>query len=148
MLGTLLGSGATHLIQQRSDERTTRFTRTEKLRQERLDAYCSYAAALLNYRRVLVHRWYVIHENRSDEDTPELREEVYKMRYAAQEAMFRAQMVSDDPELVELTEQILDTVTELHRVENREQLSDRRAASRQGIRDFIAAVTPQVSDMG
>ncbi|MEV4439497.1 hypothetical protein AB0K09_10805 [Streptomyces sp. NPDC049577] len=58
--------------------------------------------------------------------------------------MFRAQMLSDDPALVELTERVLECVTELHWAENRRQLDERRTASRQGIRDFVATVTPHV----
>ncbi|MFI1333314.1 hypothetical protein ACH4U7_25070 [Streptomyces sp. NPDC020845] len=144
VLGTVLGSGVTYVFQRRTTERGEHFARAEKLRQERIDAYCAYAGALLNYRRVLIHRWFVTHENRPDEDTPELREHVYEMRYAAQEAMFRAQMVSDDPALVELAERLMSYVTELHKAEDPAQLDDIRERTRQGVRDFIAAATPHV----
>ncbi|MER6144254.1 hypothetical protein ABT174_30145 [Streptomyces sparsogenes] len=144
VLGTVLGSGVTHAFQRRSADRSEQFARTERLRQERIDAYCAYAGALLNYRRVLVQRWFVQHENRPDEDTPELREHVYELRYAAQEAMFRAQMLSDDPALVELSERLLEHVTELHHAEDRDRLNEIRELSRQGVRDFIAAATPHV----
>ncbi|GAA2366412.1 hypothetical protein [Streptomyces cuspidosporus] len=144
VLGTVLGSGVTHAFQRRSADRSEQFARTERLRQERIDAYCAYAGALLNYRRVLVQRWFVQHENRPDEDTPELREHVYELRYAAQEAMFRAQMLSDDPALVELSERLLAHVTELHHAGDRDRLDELRERSRQGVRDFIAAATPHV----
>ncbi|MEI5134243.1 hypothetical protein RB199_21215 [Streptomyces libani] len=117
----------------------------ERLRQERIDAYCAYAGALLEYRRVLVHRWFVLHEDdRCGEDTPELREEVYKTRYSAQEAMFRAQMVSDDPEILDRSEQVMAATTELHWARDREALTELRATTRQGIRDFIAATSRHV----
>ncbi|MFD8384125.1 hypothetical protein ACFV2X_37370 [Streptomyces sp. NPDC059679] len=144
VLGTVLGSGVTYVFQRRTTERGEHFARAEKLRQERIDAYCAYAGALLNYRRVLIQRWFVTHENRPDEDTPELGEHVYEMRYAAQEAMFRAQMLSDDPALVELAERLMSYVTELHKAEDRAQLDDIRQRTRQGVRDFIAAATPHV----
>ncbi|WP_269855624.1 hypothetical protein [Streptomyces sp. RPT161] len=60
VLGTLLGSTVTHAFQRRTAERAARLTRDEKLRQERIDAYCGYAGALLEYRRVLVQRWFVV----------------------------------------------------------------------------------------
>ncbi|MEU2755335.1 hypothetical protein [Streptomyces albidoflavus] len=50
-LGTPLGSVATLAIQRGTAERGHRFTRDEKLRQERLDAYVAYAGALVDYRR-------------------------------------------------------------------------------------------------
>ncbi|MFC5249782.1 hypothetical protein [Streptomyces nigrescens] len=145
VVGTLLGSGITHVFQSRSADRSERFARAERLRQERIDAYCAYAGALLEYRRVLVHRWFVLHEDdRCGEDTPELREEVYKTRYSAQEAMFRAQMVSDDPEILDRSEQVMAATTELHRAPDREALTELRATTRQGIRDFIAATSRHV----
>ncbi|GAA0489047.1 hypothetical protein GCM10010361_62810 [Streptomyces olivaceiscleroticus] len=142
VVGTLLGAGTTHLFQRRETERSHALAREEKLRQERIDAYCAYAGALLEYRRVLVHRWFVLHEGDElcGEDTPELREEQYKARRAAHEAMFRAQMVSDDAGVVELAEQLMADVTELHSVETRRSLTELRARTRQEIRDFVSLV--------
>ncbi|KOG44544.1 hypothetical protein [Streptomyces decoyicus] len=145
VIGTLLGSGITHFFQSRAAERSEQFARAERLRQERIDAYCAYAGALLDYRRVLVHRWFVLHEEgRCDEDSPELREEVYKTRYTAQEAMFRAQMVTDDAEILERSEQVMSATTELHWARDQEALTALRATTRQGIRDFIAATARHV----
>lgn len=145
VIGTLLGSGITHFFQSRATDRSERFARAERLRQERIDAYCAYAGALLDYRRVLVHRWFVLHEGeRCAEDTPELREEVYKNRYAAQEAMFRAQMVTDDAEILDRSERVMAAVTELHWAPDAEALTALRATTRQGIRDYIAATSRHV----
>ncbi|WP_030981116.1 hypothetical protein [Streptomyces sp. NRRL S-1813] len=145
VIGTLLGSGITHFFQSRAAGRSEQFARAERLRQERIDAYCAYAGALLDYRRVLVHRWFVLHEEgRCDEDSPELREEVYKTRYTAQEAMFRAQMVTDDAEILERSEQVMSSTTELHWARDQEALTALRTTTRQGIRDFIAATARHV----
>lgn len=145
VVGTLLGSGITHVFQRRAADRSERFARAERLRQERIDAYCAFAGALLEYRRILVHRWFVLHEDdRCGEDTPELREEVYKTRYSAQETMFRAQMVTDDPGILDRSEQVMSATTELHWARDRETLTELRATTRQGIRDFIAATSRHV----
>lgn len=145
VVGTLLGSGITHFFQSRATDRSERFARAERLRQERIDAYCAYAGALLDYRRVLVHRWFVVHEDeRCGEDTPELREEIYKNRYAAQEAMFRAQMVTDDPEILDRSEQVMSAVTELHWAPDLEALTALRATTRQGIREYVTASSRHV----
>ncbi|REK84745.1 hypothetical protein DY245_41695 [Streptomyces inhibens] len=145
VIGTLLGSGITHFFQSRAADRSERFARAERLRQERIDAYSAYAGALLDYRRVVVHRWFVLNEEgRCDEDSPELREEMYKTRYTAQEAMFRAQMVTDDPDVLDRTEEVMSAVTELHWARDRQALTDLRATTRQGIRDFIAATVRHV----
>ncbi|MGW7635878.1 hypothetical protein [Streptomyces decoyicus] len=145
VIGTLLGSGITHFFQSRAAGRSEQFARAERLRQERIDAYCAYAGALLDYRRVLVHRWFVLHEEgRCDEDSPELREEVYKTRYTAQEAMFRAQMVTDDADILARSEQVMSATTELHWARDQEALTALRTTTRQGIRDFIAATARHV----
>lgn len=139
VFGTLLGSAVTHHFQGRSADRSERFARAERLRQERIDAYCAYAGALLDYRRLLVHRWFVQYEGeRCGEDTPQLREEVYRARYAAQEAMFRAQMVSDDSDVLDRSEQILEEVTAIHGAPDLATFSDLRDATRRSIRDFVA----------
>ncbi|MFC7841047.1 hypothetical protein [Streptomyces sp. NPDC057382] len=48
VLGTLLGSGVSLAFQQRTVVRSHQFTRREKLRQDRLEAYSAYAGALVN----------------------------------------------------------------------------------------------------
>lgn len=69
---------------------------------------------------------------------------MYKARYNAQEAMFRAQMVTDDPGVLERSEQVMAETTELHWAADRESLTALRATTRQGIRDFIAATARQM----
>jgi hypothetical protein len=144
VLGTLIGAGSTYYFQRKAQERTETFTRLERMRQERIDAFSAYAGALLNYRRVLVFRWFVIHEGRFAEDTPALLEETYTKRYAAQEAMFRAQLVGNSPALTTLAERAMEQITELHKVEGREALDAARDRTRQSIRDLVAAVAPHV----
>ncbi|MFF2812754.1 hypothetical protein ACFVT2_37410 [Streptomyces sp. NPDC058000] len=145
VFGTLLGSAVTHHFQSRSADRSERFARAQQLRQERIDAYCAYAGALLDYRRLLVHHWFVRHEGeRCGEDTPELREEVYRARAAAQEAMFRAQMVSDDPDVLDRSEQIMAEVTAIHGAPDLAAFSDLRDTTRRSIRDFVAVTGRRV----
>ncbi|MEE1938372.1 hypothetical protein V1L54_02915 [Streptomyces sp. TRM 70361] len=40
-------------------------------------AYCTYAGALHDYRRMLVHRWFAEHERPGEEDMPGLGEHRY-----------------------------------------------------------------------
>lgn len=137
MLGTLLGAGLTHSFQRRSIERAERFTRTEKLRQERIDAYCAYAGALVNYRRILVDRWFSRAENRHEE-SEESRFRSYEMRSEAQEALFRVQLLTSDDELVRLAWETLDHVADVHRADDRDELAERRRVSRDAINSFVA----------
>ncbi|MEU5897949.1 MULTISPECIES: hypothetical protein [Streptomyces] len=144
MLGTLLGAGLTHSFQRRAIERTERFTRGEKLRQERIDAYCAYAGALVNYRRILVDRWFSRAENRQEE-TEELRFRSYEMRSDAQEALFRVQLLTHDEELVRLAWETLDHVADVHRADDRDALAERRRVSREAINSFVATAKQDVA---
>ncbi|MEU6820390.1 hypothetical protein ABZ921_07155 [Streptomyces atriruber] len=143
VLGTLLGAGLTHSFQRRASERTERFTRGEKLRQERIDAYIAYAGALVNYRRILVDRWFSRAENRHEE-SEESRFRSYEMRSEAQEALFRVQLLSNDEDLVRLAWETLDHVADVHRAADRDALAERRRVSREAINSFVAAAKRHV----
>ncbi|MFJ9589461.1 hypothetical protein [Streptomyces acidicola] len=137
VLGTLLGSGITLAVQQRTTDRSHEFTRRERLRQERLDAYSAYAGALLNYRRCLVHLWFCEHEQPPPEDPDAVRVRAYDLRSNAQEALFRVQMLTDDETLGQAAETVLADVTALSKTENRSELDERRVRTRDDISRLV-----------
>lgn len=139
VLGTLLGSGLTLAFQQRTTDRSHQFTRREKLRQERLDAYSAYAGALVNYRRCLVHLWFCEHEQPPPEDPDAVRIRAYDLRSSAQEALFRVQMLTDDDWLSRTAEDVLADVTALTKVEARAELDELRARTRDGISRLVGS---------
>ncbi|MFE7895978.1 hypothetical protein ACFU3E_00265 [Streptomyces sp. NPDC057424] len=139
VLGTLLGSGLTLAFQQRTTDRGHQFTRHERLRQERLDAYSAYAGALINYRRCLVHLWFCEHEQPPHEDPGVVRVRTYDLRSNAQEALFRVQMLTDDEALSEAAEAVLADVTALPKTDSRTELDQRRVKTRDDISRLVRA---------
>lgn len=139
VLGTLLGSGITLAFQQRTADRSHEFTRQEKLRQERLDAYSAYAGALVNYRRCLVHLWFCEHEQPPPEDPDTVRIRAYDLRSNAQEALFRVQMLTEDEPLSQAAEEVLTNVTALSKIDSRTELDDARARTRDDIGRLVRA---------
>ncbi|MER5310383.1 hypothetical protein ABT034_21645 [Streptomyces sp. NPDC002773] len=139
VLGTLLGSGITLVIQRRTTERGQQFTRDEQLRQERLDAYTIYAAALINYRRCLVHLWFCAHEQPPPEAAEVVQIRAYDLRSKAQEALFRMQMLTDDEELSREGERLLAEITSVHKTDSRSELGERRVSTRDGIAHLVRA---------
>lgn len=139
VLGTLLGSGLTLAFQQRTTDKGHQFTRHERLRQERLDAYSAYAGALINYRRCLVHLWFCEHEQPPHEDPGVVRVRAYDLRSNAQEALFRVQMLTDDEALSEAAEAVLADVTALPKTDSRTELDQRRVKTRDGINRLVRA---------
>ncbi|WP_406457889.1 hypothetical protein OH768_27310 [Streptomyces sp. NBC_01622] len=138
VLGTLLGSGITLAFQQRTTDRSHQFARREKLRQERLDAYSVYAGALINYRRCLVHLWFCEHEQPPPEDPDAVRIRAYDLRSNAQEALFRAQMLTDDDALSRAAEDVLADITVLPKVDSRDEFDARRVRTRDGISRLVS----------
>ncbi|MFD8212395.1 hypothetical protein ACFV2U_01285 [Streptomyces sp. NPDC059697] len=139
VLGTLLGSGITLAFQQRTTDRSHRFARREKLRQERLDAYSAYAGMLINYRRCLVHLWFCEHEQPPPEDPDAVRIRAYDLRSSAQEALFRVQMLTDDETLSQAAEAVLTDVTALAKTETRSRLDQHRVQTRDDIGRLVRA---------
>ncbi|OQD55390.1 hypothetical protein BM536_012380 [Streptomyces phaeoluteigriseus] len=139
VLGTLLGAGITLAFQQRTADRSHQFTRREKLRQERLDAYSAYAGALINYRRCLVHLWFCEHEQPPPEDPGVVRVRAYDLRSNAQEALFRVQMLTNDEALSEAAEAVLADITALPKTDSRTELDQRRVKTRDDISRLVRA---------
>jgi hypothetical protein len=139
VLGTLLGSGITLAFQQRTADRSHEFTRQEKLRQERLDAYSAYAGTLVNYRRCLVHLYFCEHEQPPPEDPDTVRIRAYDLRSNAQEALFRVQMLTEDEPLSQAAEDVLTNVTALSKTDSRTELDDARARTRDDIGRLVRA---------
>ncbi|MEV0935594.1 hypothetical protein ACIBMX_21800 [Streptomyces phaeochromogenes] len=139
VLGTLPGSGLTLAFQQRTTDKGHQFTRHERLRQERLDAYSTYAGALINYRRCLVHLWFCEHEQPPREDPDTVRIRAYDLRSNAQEALFRVQMLTDDEALGQAAGAVLADVTALSRADSRTDLDQRRAKTRDDISQLVKA---------
>ncbi|WNO70323.1 hypothetical protein [Streptomyces sp. AM8-1-1] len=139
VLGTLLGSGITLAFQQRTTDRSHQFTRRENLRQERLDAYSAYAGALVNYRRCLVHLWFCEHEVPPPEDSDTVRIRAYDLRSNAQEALFRAQMLTEDETLSQLAEDVLTDITTIPKADSRAALDNLRERTRDDISRLVNA---------
>ncbi|WP_330297178.1 hypothetical protein [Streptomyces sp. NBC_00503] len=150
VVGTLLGSGVTFAFQQRVVTRGQEFTRSEKLRQERLDAYTSYAGALVNFRRTLVHLWFCTTGQRSGrpygpyEDPAVVKARSYDLRSSAQEALFRLQMLTADEALSTRAQALLSEISVVHRTESRAEFQTRRDRTRQGISDLVTAAKRQL----
>ncbi|WDM15592.1 hypothetical protein J3S85_31295 [Streptomyces lavenduligriseus] len=137
VLGTLLGSALTLAFQRRTTDRNHQFTRRESLRQERLEAYSAYAGALVNYRRCLVHLWFCEREQPPPEDPDTVRIRAYDLRSQAQEALFRAQMLTDDEGLGQAAEDVLAEITKLSKANSRAESDELRVRTRDLVTGFV-----------
>ena len=144
VVGTLLGSLATHYFQRRNRADAERFERSERLRQERVSAYTAFGGALVNLRRTSKDRWYAIHDQRDGADPELLRYETYRLYTTAQEALFRVQLITESGELIELGKQALKDADRIKPDLAREEFARLRDTSRQSVFGFMEAARKHV----
>ncbi|MER6075008.1 hypothetical protein ABT187_40615 [Streptomyces sp. NPDC001817] len=144
VLGTLLGSTVTHVFQQRSARRTEQSSRKERLRQERLDVYGTYAGLLVEFRQAMLHHWFCEHEGIDADDEIALRRGSFELRSSTQHALFQLQLITDEPELVAVAVDAFTAVGKIDRAEDRSDLVARRDATRDLIDAFVGAARRHV----
>ncbi|MEU5811903.1 hypothetical protein [Streptomyces sp. NPDC047718] len=144
VLGTLLGSAMTHAFQQRSARRTEDGARAERLRQDRLNVYGSYAGLLVEFRQAMLHHWFCIHAGRDAEDEAALRARSFELRSAAQNALFRLRLVTDEAKVLAAADAAFTEVGTLDRPADRHGLLPRRDVTRELIDAFVATARRHV----
>ncbi|MFD7308029.1 hypothetical protein [Promicromonospora sp. NPDC059942] len=144
VLGTLLGSLATHYFQRRNRADAERFERGERLRKERVSAYTTFGGALVNLRRAHMDRWFAIHDQRDGADPEALRYETYRLYTDAQEALFRVQLITESRELIDLGKQAIEGVDQMKPNLAAEEFAAIRDTSRQGVFRFMEAARRHV----
>ncbi|MCX5225536.1 hypothetical protein ABZY16_25455 [Streptomyces sp. NPDC006553] len=142
--GTLLGVIATHWFQGRATERTASLARTEQLRQERIATYSAYAGAVVDYRHSQNDRWFRAAEEPGSEEAEESRHASYRQRTAARQALFRVQLVCDDPQVRRLAEAAFEQTHCMHEARGEAERARRSAEAKEALAEFIAAAAPGV----
>jgi hypothetical protein len=144
VLGTLLGSTVTHVFQQRSAHRTEHNSRRERLRQERLDAYGTYAGLLVEFRRAMLHHWFCEHEGTDADDEVAIRRRSFELRSNTEHALFQLQLITDEPELVAVAVDAFTAVGKIDRAKDRTDVVARRDATRDLIDAFVGTARRHV----
>ncbi|MET9950879.1 hypothetical protein ABZ135_04925 [Streptomyces sp. NPDC006339] len=142
--GTLLGVVATHWFQGRTAERTAALARTEQLRQERIATYSAFAGAVVDYRLGQNDRWYRAREEPGSEEAEQSRYASYRQRTAARQALFRVQLICDDPEVRRLADAAFEATHCMHEATDEADRARRSASSKEALADFVAAAAPSV----
>ncbi|MER5549830.1 hypothetical protein ABT072_47430 [Streptomyces sp. NPDC002589] len=144
VLGTLLGSTVTHVFQQRSARRTERNARKERLRQERLEVFGTYAGLLVDFRQAMLHHWFCVHEGRDADDEVALRKRSFELRSSTQHALFQLQLITDEPGLIAVAVDAFTAVGKIDRAEDRADVIVRRDGTRDLIDAFVDTARQQL----
>ncbi|MFI6940486.1 hypothetical protein ACIBI4_14535 [Streptomyces sp. NPDC050418] len=113
MVGTLLGVGVSQLLQQRSVARSERFTRTEQVRQERLQVYSSFAGSLMMYRRAQMERWLICNGGEFEESDAALRARAFDLRMEVYEGLFRVRLVTTGSAAADAAQEAMEVISRI-----------------------------------
>ncbi|MFF8846913.1 hypothetical protein ACF08N_30055 [Streptomyces sp. NPDC015127] len=144
VVGTLLGSVATHLFQRQTAERSAVLARAEQLRQERIAAYSAFAGALVDYRRGQNDRWHRAMEAPGSVAAEEARIDSYRLRSSAHQALIRVQLVCDDPQALDLAAAAFEVTNCMHEAPDETDRSQRSEQARETLSEFIGTAAPGV----
>ncbi|MBT2397743.1 hypothetical protein [Streptomyces sp. ISL-100] len=144
VIGTLLGSVATHFFQRQTAERAAALTRAEQLRQERISTYSAFAGALVDYRRAQNDRWHRRAEAPDSADARNSRLDSYAQRSAARQALIRVQLVCAGRQVVQLALSAFDFVHCMHEATDASERARRSVEADNALARFIEAAAPSV----
>lgn len=140
LLGAVLGSGLTYLAQATMAGRSQRFARDERHRAEQIDACSRFASAAMEARRAQKNRWYQRRlEGPDSSPYSEAKAESYRLRAAAWQELYRAELVTNDPELSELARQALNLVADMHNAPDEDAVSQTGESVRKKVEAFVQA---------
>ncbi|MEV7978774.1 hypothetical protein [Streptomyces sp. NPDC086519] len=138
VVGTLAGALLTHLFQIRATERADRADRSARLRQDRLEACSTFAAAATRLRRAANDRWFRRQESPDGHEPFEIADEFYGIRTAAWEACYRLRMVTADAELDQLAGAVINEASAVLAAREHADVRARRDRASALIEDFVA----------
>jgi hypothetical protein len=122
VVGTLLGSITTHLLQHRIAAEQAAAIRSERSRQEQLAACSAFAGALTELKRAVITLWFRRHDSGRAEETRSAGVDADRLGAAAEAARFRMLIVLDDPSLAELADNALASISAIGEAAERDAL--------------------------
>jgi len=139
VLGTLGGATASYLFQGKISERNESKTRDERLRQERLAAYSSFAAAVMDLRGIRYDSGYSRMTAKDDRlDRSSIRAESTRLRSVAWTAFYRFKLTSPDQQLTNLATQAVEEAFGVADASDKVDLKKRSERARARIDEFIS----------
>jgi hypothetical protein len=141
VLGALAGTIVGSLLTQRLQRRNLALAR---LHEARIDAYRTFAATAMEFRKAQMDRWFIENEYRPDSAT----HNVYAIRSAAWAAYYQIVLLAHDRAIIERAEEARDLVSSLKNATSREQLNTHGEACRDAVGRFANAARHEVAFLG
>jgi hypothetical protein len=140
VLGTLGGALVSGLLQHNNAIRAENAAKSERLRQERLEACIGFGQSIAGYRGEQNRRGNVIERfGRDSEESKEADVEVLRTRVAARTALLRVQLLIEDVELIRLAREAMTVTIGMNESKDRNDRLKRSGCSRDAVDAFITA---------
>jgi hypothetical protein len=149
LIGTLMGAWSSYFFQSRGAARSERFAFTNRLHQERMSTYSTFAGTLMDFRRSQYARWHRANSADSDEALQrEARDEAARLRATAWDAFFRVELLTEDATLATLAREALEAARSMEKAETEQELLQKGAQTKQLLTDFVKSAGAQVQAVG
>ena len=147
VLGTLGGATASYLFQGRISERNELKARHERLRQERLAAYSSFAGAVMDLRGVQYDRGYSRMTAEDQQiDRSSIRGESSRLRSLVWTSFYRFKLTSPEERLTNLARRAVEEAFDVTDASDKADLKKRSEQARARIDEFISAAAIHLED--
>ena len=135
LFGVVLGGVLTYLFTRRAQV-------SKALHDSRISAFARFAAAVMDYRRSLMERWYV---EGGAEATATATDGVHETRSVAWAALFEVQLLARSARIGPLARAAIDATSEIKNAGDRAQLAARADESRDRVEVFIDAARDDIA---
>lgn len=134
MGGTLAGSGLTYLFGWFTARRAERVGRAERLRQDRVAAFTSFAGAITDLRQAVITLWFARQAGR---DAGAEQTEADKRGATAAHARFTVRLLVDDAEVLRLADNAADSITAIGAAADLPELKTHEDRNQEHLNEFI-----------
>jgi hypothetical protein len=135
LIGVLLGGVLSYFFAKRSQV-------SKALHEARIIAFARFAAAIMEYRRSLMERWFI---ELGEQAQATSADDVYQTRSAAWGAMFEVQLLARKSMIGDFARTALDITSEIKDAADHSALTTQADASRESVQAFINAARTEVA---
>ncbi|SDH78807.1 hypothetical protein [Nonomuraea jiangxiensis] len=144
VLGTLLGVTVTYVFQARTAKQAHQTAREERLWQERLTTYSTFAGALTDFRNSQNDRWQHERQDPRSQALTAAQDESRRNRAEATSALFRLRLLANGT-LSELASAALKLTEEIPQAADEYDRRDRERKARHALANFTEAAAAQIT---
>lgn len=140
MGGTLAGSGLTYLFGWFTARRAERVGRAERLRQDRIAAFISFAGAITGLRQAVITLWFA----RRNGPARAEHTEADRCGAAADHARFTVRLLVEDAEVLRLADETFESITAIRSAADLPELRSHEDRNQRQVDEFVRAASRYV----